>query len=232
MSDLFQFLEYALTHSTLAAFAAAFAWGVCSMVLSPCHLAAIPLIIAYVNEQNSSSVRSAAWLAFVFAFGILITIALAGVAAVSLGYAVGDTTQAGTFVVSAVFILFGLDMVDVITIPWFGAKKESVKAKGALGALVLGLVFGLAAGACTFAFLAPILAIAFDAGGSNVIFGCLLVTLFGVGHTSVLVFAGISAERAAHFARWNRATKASRKIRFVLGVLLIGIGLYLLYKAI
>lgn len=232
MSELFQFLENALAHSPMAALAAAFAWGVCSMVLSPCHLAAIPLIIAYVNEQDTRSTRHAAWLACVFACGILITIALAGIVAVALGHAVGVATRIGTFVVCAVFILFGLDMVDAIAIPWFGAKKETVKSKGSLGALLLGLMFGLAAGACTFAFLAPILAVAFNAAASNVAFGCLLVFLFGLGHVSVLVFAGVSAERAAHFARWSRETKANRKARFALGLLLIGIGLYLLYNVI
>jgi cytochrome c-type biogenesis protein len=202
------------------------------MLFSPCHLAAIPLIVAYVNEQNTRSARHAAWLACVFACGILITIALAGLLAVSLGLAVGDTTRIGTLVVSAVFILFGLDLVDAISIPWFGAKKESVKAKGAAGALLLGLLFGLAAGACTFAFLAPVLAVAFSAASTSAMTGCLLVFLFGLGHVSVLVLAGISAERAAHFANWNRQTGTNRKVRFVLGILLIATGLYLLYKAI
>ena len=34
------------------AIGAAFLWGVCSVVLSPCHVASVPLAIGYVNGKG------------------------------------------------------------------------------------------------------------------------------------------------------------------------------------
>ena len=44
MQELFTQLTHAVEGAWFIATAAAFAWGVLSIVLSPCHLASIPLI--------------------------------------------------------------------------------------------------------------------------------------------------------------------------------------------
>jgi len=40
-----------------------------------------------------------------------------------------------------------------------------MQRKGLLAAFLLGLVFGIALGPCTFAYMAPMLAVAFRSGG-------------------------------------------------------------------
>lgn len=231
MSELFSALVSAFTQSYLVAGAAAFAWGLCSVIFSPCHLASIPLLVAYVNEQDAKTPRHAAGLSMLFALGILLTIAFTGAISAIAGHALEQAGAKGSFLVCAIFFLFGLDLLGVISIPWFGAKKEHVKSKGALGALVLGLLFGIAAGPCTIAFMAPILAATFYASTSNILLGIVLLLLFGLGHCAVLVLAGTFAERAQHLAQWNRETQTAKRVKSVLGTLLILTGLYLLYKA-
>ncbi len=232
LSDLFQMLNDGMASSPAAALVAAFAWGVCSVVLSPCHLASIPLLIAYVNDQDVKSARHAAGLSSLFALGILITMALIGIITAVAGRMTGDTGAIGGYVMSAVFILIGLHLMDVVSIPWFGPHKEKVQSKGRLGALLLGLLFGIASGPCTFAFLAPVLAVVFSSAAANTAFGFLLLGLYGLGHCGVLIVAGTSVERAKHFADWNRETKTARHVKTVIGILLILAGLYFLYKAI
>jgi len=232
LSDLFQMLNNGMTSSPVAALAAAFAWGICSVVLSPCHLASIPLLIAYVNDQDVKSARHAAGLSSLFALGILITMALIGIITAVAGRMTGDTGTIGGYVMSAVFILIGLHLMDVVSVPWFGTHKERVQSKGRLGALLLGLLFGIASGPCTFAFLAPILAVVFSSAAANTGFGFLLLALYGLGHCAVLIIAGTSVERAKHFADWNRETKTARHVKTVIGILLILAGLYFLYKTI
>lgn len=214
------------------AMAAAFMWGISSMLFSPCHLAGIPLIIAYVNEQDTRSSRHAAVLSSFFALGMLLMIALLGILTVLAGRAIGDSGSIGYYVVAGVFIVIGLDLLDVVSLPWFGAEKEQIKTTGMMGAVVLGLVFGLASGPCTFAFLAPILAVTFHAASSNVWFGCFLLLSFGIGHCVIIILAGASAERAKRLAEWNRKTKTARRVRMFFGILLILGGLYFLYRAI
>jgi cytochrome c-type biogenesis protein len=232
LSDLFQMLNDGMTSSPAIALTAAFAWGICSVVLSPCHLASIPLLIAYVNDQDVKSARHAAGLSTLFALGILVTMALIGVITAVAGRMTGDTGTIGGYVMSAVFILIGLHLMDVISVPWFATHKEKVHSKGRLGALLLGLLFGIASGPCTFAFLAPVLAVVFHTASANTAFGFLLLAFYGLGHCTVLIAAGTSVERAKHFADWNRETKTARRVKTIIGGLLILAGLYFLYKAI
>jgi cytochrome c-type biogenesis protein len=232
LADFFQSLNSAMSGSPTLALAAAFAWGICSVLLSPCHLASIPLLIAYVNEQDVDSPRHAAWLSTLFALGILATMAAIGIATTLAGRMTGDAGPIGGYVMAAVFILIGLHLMDVVSVPWIGTHKEKVRSKGAIGALLLGLLFGIASGPCTFAFLAPVLAVVFNAASERALFGFLLLTVYALGHCMVLVVAGTSTERAQHFAAWNRETKVAQRIKTAIGVLLIFAGLYFLYKAI
>jgi hypothetical protein len=41
----------------LIALAASMAWGVLSILLSPCHLASVPLIVGFISEQGTVTVR-------------------------------------------------------------------------------------------------------------------------------------------------------------------------------
>jgi len=232
LNELFQTLNHAMVSSPTAALAAAFAWGICSVVLSPCHLASIPLLIAYVNDQDAKTARHAAGLSTLFSAGILATMALIGMATAMAGRITGDTGPVGGYVMSAVFILMGMHLMDVVSIPWFGTQKEKVHRKGGLGALLLGLLFGVASGPCTFAFLAPVLAVVFNTATDNTVFGFLLLALYGLGHCTVLIIAGTSVERAKHFADWNRKTQTARRVKATIGTLLILAGLYFLYKTI
>jgi len=232
LNELFHLLNDALTQSTALALLAAFAWGICSVILSPCHLASIPLLIAYVNGQEVDNPKHAVTLSTLFAIGILITMAAIGIITTFAGRMTGDAGAIGCYVMSAVFLLIGLHLLDVISIPWFGTQKETIKTKGTLGALLLGLLFGIASGPCTFAFLAPVLAVVFHTAADRAPFSGLLLVFYGLGHCAVLIVAGTSVERAKHFADWNRKTKTASRIKAAIGGLLILFGLYFLYKAI
>jgi len=232
LNELFQSLNTAMSGSPVLALSAAFVWGICSVILSPCHLASIPLLIAYVNDQKVETPKHAAGLSTLFALGILATMAVIGVATTLAGRMTGDAGALGGYVMSAVFILIGLHLMDVVSVPWIGTHKEKVKTKGWVGALLLGLLFGIASGPCTFAFLAPVLAVVFNTASEHAVFGFLLLAVYALGHCAVLIVAGTSVERAQHFAAWNRETKTAGRIKFAIGILLILAGLYFLYKTI
>ena len=79
MEQLFTSLSHAVEGAPLIALAASVAWGILSIVLSPCHLASIPLIVGFISEQGQVTARRAFWTSTLFAVGILITIAVIGV---------------------------------------------------------------------------------------------------------------------------------------------------------
>jgi cytochrome c-type biogenesis protein len=82
-----------------------FFWGMISVVFSPCHLASIPLIVAYVGGQETAvKPRQAAWYAGAFSLGLFITIAAVGVACLMLGRMLGDIGVYWQVLVGAVLV--------------------------------------------------------------------------------------------------------------------------------
>ena len=68
-----------------------FLWGVISVLFSPCHLASIPLIVAYVGGQETLvTPRKAGLYSVVFTSGFFISIALVGIICALLGRMMGD----------------------------------------------------------------------------------------------------------------------------------------------
>jgi len=79
MLEIFNALSSVLYSNAYIAIAAAFVWGVLSIILSPCHLASIPLIVGFINDQEKITTKRAFILSLLFSVGILITIAVVGV---------------------------------------------------------------------------------------------------------------------------------------------------------
>lgn len=205
-------------------------WGVLSIILSPCHLASIPLVVGYISGQGKTGANRAFSISAVFSLGIMITIILVGFATAAAGRLLGDIGQFGYYFAAAVMLYFGLNLLEVLPSPFKGDKNISSKRSGLTGAFVLGLVFGIALGPCTFAFMAPILGVAFSTGSKYPVFAILLVIAFSVGHCGVIVGAGTFSGTIQHFLKWNEKSGIVPILRKACGVLVILGGLYILFR--
>ena len=231
MQQLFTTLTHAVQGSPLFAVCAAFAWGVLSIILSPCHLASIPLIVGFIDEQGRISTKRAFAISALFAVGILLTIGLIGGVTAAAGRMMGNVGRYGNYFVAGIFFVVGLHLLGVIAMPWSGPGQVGLKRKGLLAAFILGLVFGIALGPCTFAYMAPMLGVTFKLASTNLFYGILLLMVYGVGHCSVIVLAGTCTELVQRYMNWNEKSKATTIIKSICGVLVIVCGLYLLYIA-
>ena len=231
MSGLFEFLTTAVEGSPLVALAAALAWGVLSILLSPCHLASIPLIVGFIQGRNESSPGRAAVLASLFATGMLVTIAVIGAVTAAAGRLMGDIGAFGNVLVAIIFIAVGMAFLDIFPMSWTAPSAKGLPRGGALAAFVLGLVFGIALGPCTFAFMAPMLAVTFKVAGTSPWYGGSLLAFYGLGHCSVIAAAGSSAAMTQRVLDWNAATATGKRIKRVCGILVILGGFYMLYTA-
>jgi cytochrome c-type biogenesis protein len=227
---LFEELTDAISGGTAVALMAAFAWGVLSIVLSPCHLASIPLVVGYMNDQNDMTGKRAFAISLLFATGILATIAAIGVATALAGHMLGDLGSVTTYAVSAVLAVIGLHLMGIIPFPWGGPGRMTTKRKGLLGALILGLLFGVAIGPCTFAYMAPMLAVAFKASANHIAKGGALLLLYGTGHCFVIVIAGSSTELIQKYLDWNENSQAVERLKRICGALVVAAGVYMAYK--
>jgi cytochrome c-type biogenesis protein len=214
----------------LSALGAAIAWGILSIILSPCHLASIPLIVGFISGHGRMSTGRAFSTAGLFSMGILVTIGVIGAITAAAGRMLGDVGRWGNYVVAAIFFAVGLHLLGVIPMPWCGPGQVNMKRKGLLAALILGLAFGVALGPCTFAYVAPMLAVTLKLSKTNPFFGASLLLAYGVGHCSVIVLAGTFTEVVQKFLNWNEHSKGVMVVKSVCGVLVMLGGVWLIYS--
>ena len=231
MERLFTSLTRAVEATPTIAIMASFVWGILSIVLSPCHLSSIPLIVGFIDKQGRMSTKRAFAISSLFAGGILITIAAIGVITAAAGRMMGDIGRYSNYFVAAIFFLVGLYLLDVITLPWSGPGQIGMKRKGLLAALTLGLIFGIAIGPCTFAYMAPMLAVTFRVASTALLYGIVLLVAYGIGHCSVIVLAGTSTGLVQRYLNWNEKSKGAVILKRICGVLVLLAGLYLIYIA-
>ena len=228
MEGLFSSLSSAVGSTPAIALGAAFAWGILSIVLSPCHLAGIPLIVAFVSGGATNG-RQAFWLSTVFALGILITLVVISAATAAAGRMLGDAGPWVYFAVGLVLLLVGLQLIGLFPLQWGGWTRAGAGRRGMLAALTLGLIFGAAVGPCTFAYMAPVLAVAFTVAATAFAYALALLAAFALGHCAVIVAAGSSAGLVQQYLDWGERTRAVRVLRGICGVLLLAGAGYTFY---
>ena len=226
IEQLFSDLTLALSGSFAIAMMASLGWGVLSILLSPCHLSSIPLVIGYISTQGQIKVKRSFNLALVFSIGILITIAAIGLITASMGRLMGDVGELGNWLVAVIFIVIGLYLMDIIRWDWNGINIGGKKRGGLWGAFVLGLIFGIGLGPCTFAFLAPVLGVVFQTAGESWIKAILLISAFGIDHCAVIVAAGTLTKLVQKYLNWTETSRTSLYIKRTAGFLVILGGIY------
>ena len=231
MEKLFITLTHAVESTPAIALTAAFVWGILSVLLSPCHLASIPLIVGFIDQQGRMSTKRAFFISTLFATGILVTIGAIGAITAAAGRMLGDVGPYGNYFVAFIFFVVGLYLLDVIPMPWSGPGQVGMKRKGLFAALILGLVFGVALGPCTFAYMAPMLGVTFKVASSSLAYGIILLIAYGIGHCSVIVFAGTCTEVVQRYMNWNEKSRGAIILKKICGVLVLAGGLYLIYIA-
>jgi cytochrome c-type biogenesis protein len=231
MNELFTTLTNAVGGNPAVAILASFVWGVLSILLSPCHLASIPLIIGFIDNQGRITTRRAFTISLIFSLGILITIGAIGLATALAGRMLGDVGAFGNYFVAVIFFIVGLILLDVIPMPFSGPGNVGMKRKGPLAAFILGLIFGVALGPCTFAYMAPMLGVVFKMGAAHMAYGALLLAVYGVGHCSVIVLAGTFTEVVQHYLHWTERSKGAIYLKKVCGVLVLLGGVWMIYTA-
>jgi cytochrome c-type biogenesis protein len=202
-----------------------FVWGMISVLFSPCHLASIPLIIAYVGgQQRALSPKQASSYAALFTLGLFITIAVLGIVCALLGRMLGDVGIWWQILVGAVLIWLALGMLGVQACSISGSLLYRLNLRGIHGAFGLGLAYGILSGSCTFGFIAPILAII--TLQQKVVAGSVMMILFALGHCIPIVVAGSSTAMVRRLTENSAWQGAGLWFRRSAGVVIGFLGVY------
>ena len=224
---MFTTLSSMLEQSLWLVLAAAFLWGILSIVLSPCHISSIPLVVGYVNRNGLQSQRSALITSLYFSGGVLISLLVIGAVTSMMGVMIGDIGRTGAYLVGAVFVLTGLWLLDLFRVP--ACRLPMRSGQTALGGILMGFVFGAALGPCTFGFMFPVLAVVFRSAEHNPLVSVAIILSYAIGHSLVIVLAGVGVNQLQSFLNWDSKAGGTLWMKRFCGVLIILTGLYLTF---
>jgi cytochrome c-type biogenesis protein len=225
MESIFLKINQWMEGATTLAALGCFLWGMVSVLFSPCHLASIPLIVAYVGGQEALlKPRQAAYYAFAFSLGLFITIAAIGIVCAFLGRMLGDVGNYWQILVGLILLWVALGMMGVEACSASGSLLYRLNLQGMGGAFALGLAYGVLSGSCTFGFIAPILAIITIQ--QQVTVGVLFITLFALGHCFPIVIAGSSTAMVRKLIENQTWQGAGLWFRKGAGALIAVLGIY------
>ncbi len=219
----------------LYAVTTAFALGLLTAV-SPCTLAATISGAAFISRSMTSP-KYALLVGVLLSLGRIITFSVVGGIMIAAGHIIGrialSSQIVGGFLLGCVLLVVGIFFLDLIPVNITGGSgfltNTMVKMHGGglLGALLLGMLYGLAfcpySAALFFGMLIPL---AVKTSG-----GYVLPLLFGLGvNVPVLVYTGMvyfGMKKARHVMQ--RVSQSWTLISKGLGVVLISAATYYLY---
>lgn len=242
MSALFDVIFEAFASSAYIAALGAFVWGICSVVLSPCGVAMIPLVVGYIENNDVPDYKSAFFISCAFCSGIFLNLILVGVIFIGAGAALRGYDTALNYFVSAVFLLMGLHLMRLIDVKRLPLIKKIIKVfsykesdidskKGLWGAFALGALSGLALGPCSFAYATPVLSFAAASARTSHIAAASLVLAYALGHCAVLIAAGTFTEFMSGLLNADSSGRAARAFNFICGLGLVAAAAYFAYNA-
>lgn len=200
---------------------------------SPCVLAMIPLMMGFVaaREGEKTGPLRSFLLSLVFVLGLALTFTALGMLAALAGHMYGDISSFWNFLVAGVCLVMGLHLMEVLRFAIPGLTRFQPKARGFLGALILGLLFGFVSAPCA----APILVVllTYLAGSSaSIPYGGFLLLVYAMGHSILILVAGTSMGAARSLIESKGLRKTTTWLRRVAGVVIILVGLWFAYKGI
>jgi cytochrome c-type biogenesis protein len=225
LESIFLTVNEWMVGGTAIAAVGCFTWGMISVLFSACHLASIPLIVAYVGGQEQAlNPKQAGVYSSAFTLGLFISIALIGIVCALLGRMLGDVGNFWQILVGAVLIWVALGMLGVEKCSMSGSLLYRLNLRGLSGAFVLGLAYGILSGSCTFGFIAPILAII--TVQQQIATGIFYILLFAVGHCLPIVIAGSSTATVRKLMENSTWQGTGNWFRRAAGIVIVLLGVY------
>jgi len=196
---------------------------------NPCVLAMIPLMIGFVGGiQELSGFKKSLLFSFLFVLGLTITFSIMGLIAALTGRLLGDVGSFWRYIVAGVCFLMAIHLLELFKIPISGINISNIKVTGSLGALLMGVLFGIVSTPCAVPILGVILVLI--AAKANLLYGFCLLFFYALGHCVLIIVAGTSIGVAKNLIESRHIQKANFYMRRFAAVLIIFVGIFFLIK--
>ncbi len=221
-----------LESNSLLAFFGAFGAGSITAI-APCSLVSVPLLVGSsvaLNKDLEGRKKAFYTYAFatLFALGVMISFSILGFIVAKFGGFFSVAPVWAYLVASFLSILIGLYAWGVFgEIDKSSVMMHLIKFR-LFGGFLIGIIFGLVSTPCASA---PLISIITIAANSGYIYAYGLILTFALGHSMLLLIAGISVGFAQSISSSAIVVKVSDSINKGFALMLIGIGLYFAWQA-
>jgi cytochrome c-type biogenesis protein len=194
--------------------------------ISPCLLPMLPIYVSYFaggGNNKANTLKNA--LGFVLGF-TLVFVAL-GAFAGSLGRLLREQATALNLVTGLIVVLFGLNYLGVLNIPFLNRtahREANVRDLGFFSSLLFGLVFAVGWTPCVGAFLGSALMLASQEGSAAR--GMLMLLTFSLGLGIPFVASAVLIGRLKSVFGFIK--RHYRAVNIVSGCLLIAVGIMMM----
>ncbi|MBU1900812.1 cytochrome C biogenesis protein [Patescibacteria group bacterium] len=221
-----------LESNSLLAFVGAFGAGSITAI-APCSLISVPLLVGSsvaLNKDVEGKKKVFYTYAFasLFALGVMISFSILGFIVAKFG-GFFSIAPVWTYILASLFsILIGLYAWGI-----FGEVNKSsimlhlIKYR-LFGGFLIGIIFGLVSTPCASS---PLVAIITVAANSGYIYAYGLILTFALGHSMLLLIAGVSVGFTQSITSNKTIAKVSNSINKGFALILIGIGAYFMWQA-
>lgn len=221
-----------LESNSLLAFIGAFGAGSITAI-APCSLVSVPLLVGSsvaLNKDLEGRKKVFYTYAFasLFALGVMISFSILGLIVAKFG---------GFFSIAPIwaYILASIFSIIIGLYAWgiFGEVNKSsimihlIKYR-LFGGFLIGIIFGLVSTPCASA---PLIAIISVAANSGYIYAYGLILTFALGHSMLLLIAGVSVGFTQSITSSKIVAEVSNYINKSFALMLIGIGAYFSWQA-
>ncbi len=219
--------RYLKNNGVLLTFIIIFLGGL-ALNLTPCVYPMIPITISYFGNQKAEKPRVILGRAVAYVVGISVTYSALGVTAALTGRILGSSLQSPLVLIgiSAALVLLSLSMFGLYEIQapgWLLNRIASTSTQGWVGALGMGLVFGIVAAPCVDPFSIGLLT--FVAAKGNPYLGFIMFFTLSLGLGFPYIWLGFFS---GEIQRLPRSGMWMVWVKKVFGLVLLGMPLYFL----
>lgn len=213
----------------ILAYGASYMGGVVATA-SPCILASIPLVIGFVGGYAGGNKKQAFFYSLTFVVGLALIMSVLGAMAALMGTLFGQVGAYWYFVVAVILMLMGLQLSGLINLKLGGnAQRFLPQRTGLIGALILGMLFGLVLAPCATPVLAVILTLAAVKG--EVAYGSSLLFAYALGQGTLVILAGTFTGVIENFLQ-SKGAKFGTVMQQAAGLLIFFVGAYIFFQGV
>ena len=211
-------------------FGLAFLGGLVSF-FSPCVLPVVPAYLSFLlgsSLEEKLGRRLLLYRSLLFVLGFSLVFVLLGASASAFGRLVSAYRPLFMHIGGVIVLLFGLQMLGVLHIPWLMMERRvhlERKPGSAGSAFLLGLAFATGWTPCIGPVLSGILLMAGSSGSMGL--GSVMLGVYSLGLAIPFLLFALLAEKAGAWIR--RSVKIVRLVSIIGGLILVVLGILLFF---